>query len=144
MMLTDFNLLAVFLYLLEIKTKLARRNQTSFHALTLQDFNQQFPGFIKLKDSLNYWWTRTCYRPPFCEPSVPCSTLQWDNQAFKQVVESNIVFATEGIRDFFFAQTTPRKGVVLSWRDHVYKEIHSFSSFQFSLVCSLWTRRATW
>ena len=49
MMLTDFNLLAVFLYLLEIKTKLARRNQTSFHALTLQDFNQQFPVFIKLK-----------------------------------------------------------------------------------------------
>ena len=49
MMLTDFNLLAVFLYLLEIKTKLARRNQTSFHVLTLQDFNQQFPGFIKLK-----------------------------------------------------------------------------------------------
>lgn len=49
MMLTDFNLLAVFLYLLEIKTKLARRNQTSFHALTLQDFNQQFLGFIKLK-----------------------------------------------------------------------------------------------
>ena len=49
MMLTDFNLLAVFLYLLEIKTNLARRNQTSFHALTLQDFNQQFPGFIKLK-----------------------------------------------------------------------------------------------
>ena len=47
MMLTDFNLLAVFLYLLEIKTKLARRNQTSFHALTLQDFNQQFPVFIK-------------------------------------------------------------------------------------------------
>lgn len=49
MMLTDFNLLAVFLYLLEIKTKLARRNQTSFHALTLQDFNQHFPVFIKLK-----------------------------------------------------------------------------------------------
>ena len=49
MMLTDFNLLAVFLYVLEIKTKLARRNQTSFHALTLQDFNQQFPVFIKLK-----------------------------------------------------------------------------------------------
>ena len=49
MMLTDFNLLAVFLYLLEIKTKLARRNQTSFHALTLQDFNQQFPVFMKLK-----------------------------------------------------------------------------------------------
>ena len=49
MMLTDFNLLAVFLYLLEIKTKLARRNQTSFHAPTLQDFNQQFPVFIKLK-----------------------------------------------------------------------------------------------
>lgn len=49
MMLTDFNLLAVFLFLLEIKTKLARRNQTSFHALTLQDFNQQFPVFIKLK-----------------------------------------------------------------------------------------------
>ena len=49
MMLTDFNLLAVFLYLLEIKTKLARRNQTSFHALTLQDFNEQFPVFIKLK-----------------------------------------------------------------------------------------------
>ena len=49
MMLTAFNLLAVFLYLLEIKTKLARRNQTSFHALTLQDFNQQFPVFIKLK-----------------------------------------------------------------------------------------------
>lgn len=49
MMLTDFNLLAVFLYLLEIKTKLARRNQTSFHALTFQDFNQQFPVFIKLK-----------------------------------------------------------------------------------------------
>ena len=49
MTLTDFNLLAVFLYLLEIKTKLARRNQTPFHALTLQDFNQQFPVFIKLK-----------------------------------------------------------------------------------------------
>ena len=49
MILTDFNLLAVFLYVLEIKTKLARRNQTSFHALTLQDFNQQFPVFIKLK-----------------------------------------------------------------------------------------------
>ena len=37
------------LLILEIKTKLARRNQTSFHALTLQDFNQQFPVFIKLK-----------------------------------------------------------------------------------------------
>lgn len=49
MMLTDFNLLAVFLYLLEIKTQLARRNQTSFHVLTLKDFNQQFPVFIKLK-----------------------------------------------------------------------------------------------
>ena len=39
----------VFRYLLEIKTKLARRNLTSFHALKLQDFNEQFPVFIKLK-----------------------------------------------------------------------------------------------
>lgn len=55
-MLTDFLKPAIVvvprglsLLILEIKTKLARRNQTSFHALTLQDFNKQFPVFIKLK-----------------------------------------------------------------------------------------------
>ena len=52
-MLTDFLKPAIVvgarglsLLILEIKTKLARRNQTSFHALTLQDFNEQFPVFI--------------------------------------------------------------------------------------------------